>query len=65
MDGTDGFIVHPVHLYWATFISALKNRFLLSFEGQEVKNQMDNEKYSRDIEDHIVKMKRLNNLVEM
>jgi hypothetical protein len=43
----------------------LKNRFLSSFEEQEAKNQMDAEKYSGDIEDYIVKMKRLNNLVEM
>jgi hypothetical protein len=65
MDGTDGFIVCPAHLYWATFLSAIKNRFLSSLEGQEAKNQMDAEKYSGDIEDYIVKMKRLNNLVGM
>jgi hypothetical protein len=65
MDGTDGFLVRPAHLYWATFISAIKNRFLSSLEGQEAKNQMDAEKYSGDIEDYIVKMKRLNNLVGM
>jgi hypothetical protein len=34
-------------------------------EGQEAKNQMQNAKYSGDIEDYIVKMKRLNNLVGM
>ena len=65
MDGTDGFIVRPAHLYWVTFILAIKNRFLSSLEGQEAKNQMDAEKYSGDIEDYIVKMKRLNNLVGM
>jgi hypothetical protein len=65
MDGTDGFIVCLVHLYWATFVLALKNRFLSSLEEQEAKNQMDAEKYSGDIEDYIVKMKRLNNLVGM
>jgi hypothetical protein len=65
MDGTDGFIVRPAHLYWVTFVSAIKNRFLSSLEGQEAKNQMDAEKYSGDIEDYIVKMKRLNNLVGM
>jgi hypothetical protein len=63
MDRTDGFIVHPVHLYWATFVSAIKNQFLSSLEEQEAKNQMDVEKYSGDNEDYIVKMKRLNNLV--
>jgi hypothetical protein len=63
MDRTDGFIVCPAHLYWVTFVSAIKNRFLSSPEGQEAKNQMDAEKYSGDIEDYIVKMKRLNNLV--
>jgi hypothetical protein len=63
MDRTDGFIVCPAHLYWATFVSAIKNRFLSSLEGQEAKNQMDAEKYLGDIEDYIVKMKRLNNLV--
>jgi hypothetical protein len=65
MDRTDELIVCPVHLYWTTFVSALKNRFLLSLEGQQAKNQMDAEKYSGDIKDYIVKMKRLNNLVEM
>jgi hypothetical protein len=34
-------------------------------EGQEAKNQMDSEKYLGDIEDYIVKIIRLNNLVEM
>jgi hypothetical protein len=34
-------------------------------EGQKAKGQMDTEKYSGDIEDYIVKMKRLNNLVDM
>jgi hypothetical protein len=43
----------------------LKNQFLSSLEGQEAKNQMDAEKHSKDIEDYIVKMKRLNNLVGM
>jgi hypothetical protein len=56
MDGTDGFIVCPGHLYWATFVSALKDRFRSSLEGQEAKNQMDAEKYSGDIEDYIDKM---------
>jgi hypothetical protein len=65
MDSTDGFIMRPAHLYWVTFVSAIKNRFLSSLEGQEAKNQMDAEKYSGDIEDYIVKMKRLNNLVGM
>jgi hypothetical protein len=63
MDGTDGFIMCPALLYWATFASAIKNQFLSSLEGQEAKNQMDAAKYSGDIEDYIVKMKRLNNLV--
>jgi hypothetical protein len=44
---------------------AIKNRFLSLIEGQEAKNQMDAERYSGDIEDYIVKMKRLNNLVGM
>jgi hypothetical protein len=65
MDGTDGFILRPAHLYWVTFVLAIKNRFLSSLEGQEAKNQMDAEKYSGDIEDSIVKMKRLNNFVGM
>jgi hypothetical protein len=65
MDGTDGFIMCPAHLYWPTFVLALKNQFLSSLEGQEAKNQIDAEKYSGDIEDYIVKMKRLNNLVGM
>jgi hypothetical protein len=65
MDGTDRFIVRPAHLYWVTYISAIKNRFLSSLEGQEAKNQIDAEKYSGDIKDYIVKMKRLNNLVGM
>jgi hypothetical protein len=34
-------------------------------EGQEAKNQMDAERYSGDIEDYIVKIKRLNYLVGM
>jgi hypothetical protein len=34
-------------------------------EREEVKNQIDAEKYSGDIEDYIVKMKKLNNLVGM
>jgi hypothetical protein len=65
MDGTDGFIVHPALLYWATFILALKNQSLLSLEGQEAKNQMDAERYTGDIKDCYVKMKRLNNFVGM
>jgi hypothetical protein len=65
MDATDRFIFRPTHLYWATFVSALKNQFLSSLEGQEAKNQMDAKKYSGDIEDYIVKMTRLNNLVEI
>jgi hypothetical protein len=44
---------------------ALKNQFLSLLEEQEAKNQMEAEKYSGDIEDYIVKMKRLNNLVGM
>jgi orotidine-5'-phosphate decarboxylase len=44
---------------------AIKNRFLSSLEGQEAKNQIDTKKYSRDIEDYIVEMKRLNKLVGM
>jgi hypothetical protein len=65
MHVTNGFILSPVHLYWATIILALKNRFLSSLEGQEAKNQMDTEKYSGDIEDYIVKIKALNNRVGM
>jgi hypothetical protein len=57
MYGTDGLIVHPAYLYWATFVSAIKNQFLSSLEGQEAKNQMDAEKYSGDIEDYIIKIK--------
>jgi cell division inhibitor SulA len=57
--------VCPAHLYWATFVSAIKNQFLSSLEGQEAKNQIDAERYSGDIEDYLVKMKRLNNLVGM
>jgi hypothetical protein len=34
-------------------------------EGQEAKNQMNAGMYSRDIEDYVAKMKRLNNLVGM
>jgi hypothetical protein len=37
----------------------------LSLEGQEAKNQIDAQKYSGDIKDYIVKMKRLNNIVGM
>jgi hypothetical protein len=37
MDGTDGFIVYPAHLYWVTFVSAIKSHFLLSLKGQEAK----------------------------
>jgi hypothetical protein len=44
---------------------AIKKRFLSLLEGQEAKNQMDAERYSGDIEDYIVKMKRLNHLVGM
>jgi hypothetical protein len=55
----------PAYLYWTTFILVLKNCFLSSLEGQEVKNQIDAVKYSRDIENYIVKRKRLNNLVGM
>jgi hypothetical protein len=65
MDGTNRFMMCPAHLYWVTFVSALKNRFLSSLEEWKVKNQIDAEKYSGDIEDYIVKMKRLNNLVGM
>jgi hypothetical protein len=43
----------------------LKNRFLSSLEGQEAKYQMNAKRYSEDIEDYIVKMKRLNNLLRM
>jgi hypothetical protein len=59
------FLIRPAHLYWATFVSAIKSRFLLSLEGREVKNPMNAEKYSEDIKDNSVKMKRLNNLVGM
>jgi hypothetical protein len=48
-----------------TFVSAVKNSFLLWLKGQEAKNYMDAEKYSEDIKDYIVKMNRLNNLVGM
>jgi hypothetical protein len=65
MDRTNKFTVCPVHLYWPTFVLALKNRLLLLLKGQEAKNQMDAEKYLGDIEDYIVKMKRLNNLLRM
>jgi hypothetical protein len=65
MDGTDRFIVHSAYLYWATFVLAIKNRFLSSLEGQEAKNQIDAEKYSGDVENYSVKTKRLNNHVGM
>jgi hypothetical protein len=65
MDGIDRFIVGPTPLNWETFVSALKNQCLLSLEGLEAKKQMDAGKYSGDIEDYIVKMKRLKNLVGM
>jgi hypothetical protein len=44
MDGTDGFLIRPAHLYWTTFVSAIKSQFLLSLEGQEAKNQLEAEK---------------------
>jgi hypothetical protein len=65
MDGTDGFRVCPAHLYWATFVSVLKNQFLSSLDGQQAKNQMNAKSYSRDIEEYIVRMKWLNYLVKM
>jgi hypothetical protein len=65
MLSTDGFIVRPTHTYWVTLVLALKNYFLSCSKGQEAKNQMDAEKYSGNMKDYIVKMKRSNNLVEM
>jgi hypothetical protein len=34
-------------------------------EGQQAKNEINAEKYSRDIDNYIVKMKMLNNLMVM
>jgi hypothetical protein len=65
MDATNWFVVRWGHFFWATFILAITNRFLSLLEGQEAKNQMDARKYSGDIEDHIFKIKGLNNLVGM
>src|SRR3978361_689728 len=65
MEGSDGFILRPVHRYWHTFVSTIKKRFLDSQEAQEALHQMYAEKYAGDIEDFIMRIKTLNNLVHM
>jgi hypothetical protein len=65
MEGSDGFELRPAHRYWYTSVSSIKKQFLSSQEAQEALHQLYAERYSRDIEDFIMRIRTLNNLVCM